>query len=190
MNCKKSDILINCYIDGEITEREKSALLKHLDECSYCRKKYESLKTLSEKTMELNRIEGTLSERNKLIDDLHDRIKELPAVKREKPFIPLKHVAWIGAAAAALIILAVFALPLLKPVQQETSEINPPPDMAMIEEQLIQEMVEYLEDERTYASSYEVYAEPVLAVYEYIPAPSIEGYIDTNDRESTQHKGT
>ncbi|MEW6040938.1 MAG: anti-sigma factor [Elusimicrobiota bacterium] len=37
MSCKKFRIILSSYVDGELTENEKTELLKHLDTCSGCR---------------------------------------------------------------------------------------------------------------------------------------------------------
>ncbi len=42
MNCKRAEIYVEKYEEGELNEIEKRKLDKHLKECSNCRKKYSS----------------------------------------------------------------------------------------------------------------------------------------------------
>ena len=179
MNCRKYEILISCYVDGELSPNEEAVLMKHIDECSFCRKKLESMKVLSDQVKGLTRLEGDLGERNRLLASLHDAIAREPAFKPARSWVSSNRFAWAGATIVIIVLIALFAIPKT-PTPDLTPVPEPDNEIALLEENLINGLAEVLENERVFASSYEAFSEPALGVFIFEPAPPIEGYFDTN----------
>ncbi len=181
MNCRKYEILISAYIDGELTPGEEKALLKHIDDCSACRKKLESMRVMSNRLGGLHKIEGDISGRNRLIDNLHQQMDREPAPKPViVPWLTTPRLVWGSAVAVAAIVLIAFLS------MNNTDTPSPYPEnriiqqneFAMLEEVLVDGIVDYLEQERIHACSNETFAEPILAVFAYNPPAPSEGYVD------------
>ena len=190
MNCKKYEILISAYIDHELTPKEEKTLLKHIDECSGCRKKLESMRVMSNQLSGLRKIEGDISERNRLIANLHEQMDKEPAPKPVIiPWLTTSRLAWVSVVAIAAILLIAFlsmnkndVSPTPKP------ETIPAPEFALLEDILVEGIADYLEQERIYACSNETFAEPILAVFAFEPTPPPEGYVD-NIVDTPMHTG-
>lgn len=179
MNCEKCEILISAYIDGELTQREEKTLLKHIDECSGCRKKLESMRVMSNQLSGLRKIEGDISERNRLIANLHELMDKEPAPKPVLPWLTTPRLAWASALAVAAIVLIAFLSMNNNSVSTTPKpETIPTHEFAMLEDILVEGIVDYLEQERIYACSNETFSEPILAVFAFDPTPPPEGYVD------------
>lgn len=178
MNCTRYDILISAYIDGEASDSEEKRLMAHVGECSACRKKLESMKVLSDQIRELSRIEGEISDRNRLIADLHEKIELKPARKVSVPFFTPRRIAWVSAVSIAVIVMIVYLSMPRGTVSSDGNQfepIVPEPEWARFEQMFIEGMTDYLVEERIHAGTNEVLSEPILGVFEVVPPPPVEG---------------
>lgn len=178
MNCKDLEILISTYVDGELGEIQTKKLKSHIDQCSACRRKVESTRALSERLRGLMRVEGSVAERNNLLATLHEKLANDPVPAQPKSWIASPRIAWVGAVAAVIIILAVVFIPDSGYNQRPDMKAVEPPELALYEDELIAGMVQYMQDELVFASSHEVFAEPVIALYGIDHYSEIEGGID------------
>jgi len=53
MRCRKVNILLSAFLDGEISQKDKSLIESHVLKCSSCRKKYGDLQAYAAMTKEL-----------------------------------------------------------------------------------------------------------------------------------------
>lgn len=88
-NCQDYIIKMNQYLDGELPVDEISDLLRHMDECEECRKKYESLKIVAFETRHL---------RAESPRQLHANI--MNAIARERPIRRMRRLNRLGQLAA------------------------------------------------------------------------------------------
>ena len=183
MNCKKYQIQISAYVDGELSERDEKLLLKHLNDCSACRKQLESTRVLSNRLSDLDKIEGDIAGRNRVIANLREVLDKEPI--RQKPvlfpWLTNTRLAWGSAVTVvAIVLIALLSMNNVNtPSTESENGIMQQNEFAMLEETLVDGLVDYLEQERIYAISNEAYAEPILAVFAYEPPPPSEGYVDS-----------
>jgi len=178
MRCTRYDILISAYIDGELSVSEEKRLMAHVGECSACRKKLESLKVLSDQINRMSRIEGEISERNRLIANLREQLEPQSARKIKEPFFTPRKIALVSVVSLAVILLIVYFY-----MPRGTGSIGgdqidplvPEPEWARFEQIFIDGMADYLVEERVHAGSNEVFSEPIQGVFEAIPPSPVEG---------------
>ncbi|MDP8219004.1 MAG: anti-sigma factor [Candidatus Theseobacter exili] len=104
MSCKKAKLLLNAYIDNELSERQQKFIKQHIDQCMSCHT------ILNELLFVKNAVSGVI--KLKAPDELKDRISGLTElVKPEKrmsvfAFVFQGHpVASFASAAAVLIVI-------------------------------------------------------------------------------------
>ncbi|OGD25929.1 MAG: hypothetical protein A2Y56_15870 [Candidatus Aminicenantes bacterium RBG_13_63_10] len=123
MNCKRAQKLISEYLDGTLDERRATQLKEHMAGCRDCRETYEdfkgivkearNLKTVTPPDTAWEKISGTLAGAR-----LVDSRKLDPTIRpsHARPFFAVPRAAWLSAAAAVLVV-AVGGLALLRPWQ-------------------------------------------------------------------------
>ena len=179
MDCLKCNKCLSSYLDDEISSRQRSDVENHLRNCSTCRTKLESMRLNSEHLKELPRIEGDLSERNRLIASLHEKIALEPSTTSVRIHTPWKKYAF--GSLFVIVILLVIGFMVKSPEQtQPPFEYNPgqPEEGYMsgpVDERLMDRMIQVMEFERIHAIQYEAFSEPVLGIYVSEPAPPVEG---------------
>ncbi len=108
-NCQDYIIKMNQYLDGELPVEEISDLLRHMDECEECRKKYENLKIIAFETRHL---------RAETPRQLHANI--MNAIAHERPIRRLRrlnrlgHLAALAACGALLVVMVNTVAPWLR----------------------------------------------------------------------------
>ena len=120
--CDKFNELISAAIDGEVTPDEEKELILHMEACSECRSLFSSLRVLSNEFSDM-----LIEPPDKLVTEIMDRLINR-ADKRDKR----KYFTLFGRfAAAAVIVLVLFAADVFKPTGQNTAEMQYADAMAM-----------------------------------------------------------
>lgn len=124
------DQILSTYIDGELEEPWKSQVEEHLDYCSACKERYESLQKLKEKIKDSVLTQDEITSRKERVEQLLDKNY---LNKKHKPnrFIrlPLK---WFGIGTAAAFVL-IFAGSFVLGRNKNTSSVIPVPDIYSVD---------------------------------------------------------
>lgn len=124
------DQILSTYIDGELEEPWKSQVEEHLDYCSACKERYESLQKLKEKIKDSVLTQDEITSRKERVEQLLDKNY---LNKKHKPnrFIrlPLK---WFGIGTAAAFVL-IFAGSFALGRNKNTSSVIPVPDIYSVD---------------------------------------------------------
>jgi len=88
---------ISAFVDGELNERQKAELLKHLEDCPQCKKALEDYRALREKFARAKFPEISPSFEEKVLM----RIKQKPILRKFAPVLPF-------AVAFALLLIGLF----------------------------------------------------------------------------------
>jgi hypothetical protein len=83
-NCKKYQRIIKSYIEGELTEADKTQLEEHIKNCSACRKEYTKAQTL---TLVVG--ESFQPETEEAVDSVMASISQLPVQDKETRSTPV-----------------------------------------------------------------------------------------------------
>jgi len=192
LNCLKCEQNISVYIDNELKPRERERLEAHLKGCSACRMKLESTRELSNRLKALTRLEGGLTERNRLLASLHEKISREPSPKSVYQRIPYKRFAFAGATVlAVLIVMGIYLTSGLRETTPpfEFEYISQPKNAVAsgtFDEAIFDRMIELIKYERLEASSHEVFSEQIRGVFIYEPAPPKEGkFEDVGSKNNT-----
>jgi len=98
VECKEIRELLSAYIDGEVTDKEKGQVERHLQSCAECREAYEQYIDMGAVLKTLPFLEPDTS--------LKEKVKE--KIKPQKGFI--KRVIWTEWLAAAVTVVLIFTL--------------------------------------------------------------------------------
>ena len=112
IGCEKARELISCLIDGELSEKEQSEVLAHIEICPECRAVYDAFSAVSESLSELEEVPEGFSE------NVMGAIKAPPA-KHKTPWVKYLSLA----ACLALVIFAGTKLNVSKSNDNTASEI-------------------------------------------------------------------
>jgi len=109
MRCKRIRKKLAAYLDGELDERQKALVKRHLLECAKCRKEADLLSRISYLLKDQPRIKPTLSFEADLWKRIYSLEKE-ETTKKETTLYLLKWATYIilPAAVAAALIIGVF----------------------------------------------------------------------------------
>ncbi len=95
MDCKDVKELLGALADGEVSDKEREALLSHIAECETCKKEYEDIQKLKKEFSKLN-----VQLRGALADSVMEKIYAETYPKKKKTFF----FRYIGTAAAVLVV--------------------------------------------------------------------------------------
>lgn len=98
MNCKKIEILLSSLIDGEVNEKEKNTIKKHLDNCANCRQSLALLQNIKNSFATAERLEPQPFFETKIFSEIKNE-------QEIKPHLWLKKLVPAGVVVAVLIVL-------------------------------------------------------------------------------------
>ena len=118
-SCEYYEELISGLTDGEITDEEKAELFEHLETCASCRELYETYSMIFDG-------HEPLEAPDELLTGVMEKINAVPAPNKGKDSgLKKKKIYLRFAAAAACLILAVFAVPRIFPAGGMKNSISP-----------------------------------------------------------------
>lgn len=123
MNCGKVQNLLSCYIDRELPGIEMLAIQRHLDECTECRREYQTLLQVKRLVSAMPVVPPSVSLEERLVESVFR--SAVPAGKWSLPMFrrmgrPLALAAVLGAVALGTWYLAVQARP---PAEQDMTVV-------------------------------------------------------------------
>jgi len=124
MRCRTAKRRLTQYLDGELTDRERGAVERHLEACRRCREEADALRHAEDALHRLSAVETAPD----LTADLLRRIEGLPGLPAGS-----RRLAWGGAMVAAMVIVlaAFFWLrqggPTAPSLHQKAQTLVPPP---------------------------------------------------------------
>ncbi|MHB2018598.1 MAG: anti-sigma factor [Candidatus Xenobia bacterium] len=126
MKCQKLEVLLSCYLDGELSPEQSEQVTQHLSECSSCAQEYRTLRKNQLVLASLSRKEPS--------PDLWERIEKRVVTEQAEQVLPVRRRVWpmlrrgllMAASIAVLLFFGIVAIGYFS-----HDEEAPPPQVSM-----------------------------------------------------------